>query len=53
MGENHIGDIELVKSKEEYSDNETVTINVKFAVEGSVRETFNEKNWTEAYNNIR
>ena len=51
MGENRIGDIELVNSKEEYSEDETITINVKFAVQGSIREAFNERNWTDAYNN--
>ena len=50
MAENCIGDIELVKSKEEYSADETVTINVKFSVQGNIRESFNEKNWTDAYN---
>ena len=51
MAKNHIGDVELVKLKEEYSEDETVTINVKFAVQGDIREAFNEKNWTDAYNN--
>lgn len=45
-----ISAIQLEKSKDEYSSNETVEINVKFAVEGDVRNTFNEENWTQAYN---
>ena len=50
MGESRISDIELVKSKDEYSSDENVEINVKFSVEGDLRDAFNEKNWTEAYN---
>ena len=42
--------IQLEKSKDEYSSEETVEINVKFAVEGDVRNTFNEEKWTQAYN---
>jgi len=49
MGENRIGGMELVSSKEEYSEDETVAINVRFSVQGGVREAFNEKNWTDAY----
>ena len=51
MAQNGIGDLELVRSKEQYSEDETVTINVKFAVQGDIRDAFNEKNWTDAYNN--
>ena len=51
MAKNQIGDVKLVKLKEEYSEDKTVTINVKFAVQGDIRESFNEKNWTDAYNN--
>lgn len=50
MGENQIGDMELISSKEVYSEDDTVTINARFAVQGSIREAFNEKNWTDAYN---
>ncbi len=51
MDESHIGDVELATSKEEYSEGETVTINVRFAVRGAIREAFNERNWTDAYDN--
>lgn len=51
MAENRIENIDLVRSKEEYTENETVTINVKFTVMGNVRDAFNEDNWTKAYNN--
>lgn len=51
MSENRISDIELVKTKEGFAKNEDVVINVKFSVQGKVRDSFNEKNWTHAYNN--
>lgn len=50
MSGSRISDIELIKSKEEFSSNEDVTINVKFSLQGDIRDSFNEKNWTEAYN---
>ena len=45
------GVIELVKSKDEYSSDENIEINVQFSVEGDLRNAFNEANWTKAYNN--
>lgn len=51
MGESKISEIQLVKSKDEYSSDENVEINVKFAIEGGIRDSFNEANWTKAYNN--
>ena len=51
VGENRIADMELASSKEGYSVGETVSINVRFAVRGGIRDAFDEKNWTEAYNN--
>ena len=51
MGESKISVIELVKSKDEYSSDENIEINVQFLVEGDLREAFNEANWTKAYNN--
>jgi len=50
MTESKISEIRLVKSKDEYSSDETVEINVQFLVEGDIRNTFNETNWTKAYN---
>ena len=50
MGENHLSELDLVKSKEEFKQDEEVTINVKFSIQGALREAFNEKNWTQAYN---
>jgi hypothetical protein len=50
MGNNKISEIELVKYKDEFSSDENITIGVKFSVQGAIRDAFNEKNWTEAYN---
>lgn len=46
-----ISDIQLERSKDGYSSDENVQINVKFAVNGGVRNAFSEENWTKAYNN--
>ena len=35
--------------KDAYSINDSMTLNVKFSLNGDVRNFFNEKNWTEAY----
>ena len=51
MGESKISSIHLEKSKDEYSTNENVEINVKFSIEGDLRDVFNEENWTKAYDN--
>lgn len=51
MGQSHLSDIELIKPKDEFSQSEDIQINVKFSILGSVRDNFNEKNWTQAYNN--
>lgn len=50
MAGSNISAIELIRSKEDYSSDEEVTISVKFSVGGALRDAFNEKNWTEAYN---
>ncbi len=49
MAENKISDVELVTDKEEFSSDEEISIHVKFSVEGDLRDAFNEKNWTAAY----
>ena len=51
MTESKISQITLVKSKEEYSSDENIEINVQFSIEGGLRNAFNEANWTKAYNN--
>ena len=50
MAESRISKIRLEKSIDEYSGNENVEITAKFAVEGGIRDAFNEANWTQAYN---
>jgi len=50
MEMNNISDISLVKNKDEFSSDDIVTIDVKFSIQGELREAFNEKNWTKAYN---
>ena len=39
----------LVKDKDVYAADDSITINVKFSLNGEVRNMFNEKNWTDAY----
>ena len=51
MGESKISEIKLVKTKDEYSSDETVEIHAQFSLDGSIRDAFNEANWTKAYNN--
>ena len=51
MGESKISEIQLSKSKDEYSSEDNIEINVHFLVEGDIRDAFNEVNWTKAYNN--
>ena len=51
MAESKISEIELVKNKDMYSLNDTIEITVNFAIEGDLRNVFNEMNWTKAYNN--
>ncbi|MDG7053869.1 MAG: hypothetical protein JRZ95_00910, partial [Nitrososphaerota archaeon] len=50
MEMNNISDISLDKKKNEFSSDDIVTIDVKFSIQGKLREAFNEKNWTKAYN---
>ena len=45
-----ISDLRLVKDKDVYGVNDSITLNVKFSLNGEVRNMFNEKNWTDAYN---
>lgn len=51
MGESTISAIQLARPKDEYSLDENIQINVKFAVQGGIRDAFTEENWTQAYNN--
>ena len=44
-----ISNLNLVKDKDVYSIDDSITLNVKFSLNGELRNAFNEKNWTEAY----
>jgi len=50
MSENSISNIELIKSKDGFSSDDDITINVKFSLQGKLRDAFTEENWTKAYN---
>jgi hypothetical protein len=51
MAESRISEIKLVNIKKEYALGDTVEINTSFSIEGDLRNSFNEVNWTKAYNN--
>jgi len=44
-----ISNLILVKDKDVYTADDSITLNVKFSLNGEVRNVFNEKNWTDAY----
>jgi len=46
-----ISNLILVKDKDVYAIDDSVTLNVKFSLNGELRDVFNEKNWTYAYEN--
>lgn len=50
MTESKISSIELIKNKDEYSLDDTIEIIVNFSIEGDLRDSFTEANWTNAYN---
>lgn len=50
MGESKISSIELIRSEDGYSSEDKIEINVQFSVQGDLRNSFNEENWTRAYN---
>ena len=43
MSETTISEIKLETSKEEFSSDDNVTVNVRFSVMGNLRESFTEK----------
>ena len=47
---NTIGEVLLEKSADKFGVNDNITVNVKFSVNGGLRDAFNEKNWERAYN---
>lgn len=50
MGKNFISGLEIIKSKDEFALDENVILNVKFSLQGVLRNSFTEENWTKAYN---
>ena len=46
-----ISNLVIVKDKDAYGVDDSVTLSVKFSLSGDVRNAFNEKNWTDAYEN--
>ena len=50
MSETTITDFQVVPdTKSEFSLDEDITVNVRFSITGGLRDSFTEKNWTEAY----
>lgn len=50
LDKSNISDISLTKSKDAFSLDEDIDVDVKFSIQGNLREAFTEKNWTKAYN---
>jgi hypothetical protein len=50
LDKSNISDISLTKSKDEFSLDDDIDVDVKFSIQGNLREAFTEKNWTKAYN---
>lgn len=50
LDKSNISNISLTKSKDEFSLDDDIDVDVKFSIQGDLREAFNEKNWTKAYN---
>ena len=44
-----ISNLSLIKDKDRYVVDDNFTLNVKFSLNGQIRDAFNEKNWTDAY----
>jgi len=50
LAENHISNVELILEKNKFLTDEDIMIKAKFSIQGALRDSFNEKNWTKAYN---
>ena len=50
MSDSKISEIIISNNKDQYSQNDTIEVNVQFSIEGDIRDSFNEANWTNAYN---
>jgi len=44
-----ISNLSLIKDKDRYAVSDNLTLNAKFSLNGQIRDVFNEKNWTDAY----
>jgi len=49
MSETQISAITLGKEKDKFSSDEHITITARFSLTGELRDSFTEKNWTQAY----
>jgi len=49
MTETQISTMVLEKEKDDFSTDDTITINVRFSLTGGLRDAFTEENWTQAY----
>jgi len=47
---NSISSLDIIKDKDVHTIDDNITINVKFSLSGDIRNSFNEKNWTDAWN---
>jgi len=50
LAENHISNVDLILEKNKFLADEDIVIKAKFSIQGTLRDSFNEKNWTRAYN---
>jgi hypothetical protein len=49
LTETSISEIKIEKSKDSFSSDENITVNVRFSIIGNLRDSFTETNWTHAY----
>lgn len=50
MADNFIDSANLAKSQESIRPDQPLTLSLSFRIQGSIRETFSQKNWERAYN---
>ena len=49
MSSNQISEIIIANGKDQYSQTDTIELSVQFSINGDIRDSFNESNWTKAY----
>lgn len=49
MSNSKISEITIVNGKDQYSQNDIIEVHVQFSIEGDIRDSFNEVNWTKSY----